>query len=179
MMGKGCFCGTTRAGEVHMPYIKQEQLEAGLWEICSYTLGLIQGHLLVQDPQAHRHGLKWQRVNKAEERGACMCLCGKGWGTEKEEENVVCEESSVNELAKDEAGLAASFPPPPPQHFTTMKQCSGLLTHGRTHLPEKKRDGSVVNSVCFCPEPLRMQISLLTCPSELRNRLIYIGELYH
>lgn len=130
MMGKGCFCGTTRAGEVHMPYIKQEQLEAGLWEICSYTLGLIQGHLLVQDPQAHRHGLKWQRVNKAEERGACMCLCGKGWGTEKEEENVVCEESSVNELAKDEVDLAASFPPPPPQHFTTMKQCSGLLTHG-------------------------------------------------
>lgn len=116
-------------------------------------------------------------MSRAEEKGACMCLCGKGWGTEKEAENVVCEESSESELAKDEVGLAASFPPPPPQHFTTMKQCSGLLTHGRTHLPE--RDVSVVNSVCFCPKPLWMQVSLLTCPSELRNRLICIGELCH
>lgn len=49
-MGKGCSCGTTRAGEVHLPYVKQEQLEAGLWEICSYTLGLVRGHRLVLCP---------------------------------------------------------------------------------------------------------------------------------
>lgn len=37
----------------------------------------------------------------------------------------MCEESGENEPAKDEVGLAASFPPPS-QHFTTDKQCSSV-----------------------------------------------------
>ena len=58
--------------------------------------------------------------------------------TQKEVEEMVCEESGVNEPAKDEVGLAASFPLPS-QRFTTEKQCSGLFNHGQTNLPEEER----------------------------------------
>lgn len=29
-------------------------------------------------------GAEWERVNRAEERGARLCLCGKGWGEDTE-----------------------------------------------------------------------------------------------
>lgn len=97
------------------------------------------------DPETTSHGAEWERANRAEDRGKRTCLCGKGWGrTQKEGEETVCKESDVNEPAKDEVGLAASFPPPS-QRFTTEKQCPGLLHHRRTHLPEEKRR-------CVCSE---------------------------
>lgn len=58
-----------------------------------------------------------------------MCVGRVGGRTQKEVEEMVCEESGVNEPAKDEVGLAA-FSPPPSQHFMTKKQCSGLFNHG-------------------------------------------------
>lgn len=30
------------------------------------------------------HGSEWERVNRAEERHARMCVCGKGWGEDTE-----------------------------------------------------------------------------------------------
>lgn len=90
-------------------------------------------------PETTSRGAEWERANRAEDRGACMCLCGKGWGrTQKEVEEVACKESDVNEPAKDEVCLAASFPPPS-QRFTTEKQWPGLFHHRQTHLPEEER----------------------------------------
>lgn len=50
----------------------------------------------------------------------------------------MCEEGGVNEAAKDEVGLAASFPLPS-QCFMTEKQCSGLFNHGRARGQEERR----------------------------------------
>lgn len=69
---------------------------------------------------------------------------GRVGGRTQKEVEMVCEESGVNEPAKDEVGLAASFPPPS-RRFTTKKQCSGLFNHGQTHLPEEERR-------CVCSE---------------------------
>lgn len=35
-------------------------------------------------PEATSCGSEWERVNRAEERGARVCLCGKGWGEDAE-----------------------------------------------------------------------------------------------
>lgn len=35
-------------------------------------------------PKTTSHGAEWERVNRAEERSARMCLCGKGWGQDTE-----------------------------------------------------------------------------------------------
>lgn len=59
------------------------------------------------------------------------------WGGTEEVEKMVCEKSGVDEAAKDEVGLAASFPLPL-QHFTTKKLCSGQFNHGKTHFPEDR-----------------------------------------
>lgn len=64
--------------------------------------------------------------------------------TQKEVEEMVCEESGVNEPAKGKVGLASFFPLPS-QCFTTEKQCLGLSNHEQTHLPEEERR-------CVCSE---------------------------
>lgn len=64
-----------------------------------------------------------------------MCLCGKGLGrTQKEVEEMVCEESSVNEPAKDEVGLAASF-----TAFYDRETVFRFVNHGQTCEPEEER----------------------------------------
>ena len=82
---------------------------------------------------------EWERANGSKrEVHVCVCVGRAGGRAQKEVEEKVCEESGVNEPAKDEVGLAASFLPPS-QCFTTEKQCPGLFSHGRTHLPEEAR----------------------------------------
>lgn len=75
----------------------------------------------------------------------------------EEVEKSVCEESGVGEPAKDEVGLAASFPLPS-QHFTTKKPCSGQFNHGKTLLPEEER------GVCSKVWVLLFSIPLVVSP---------------
>lgn len=84
------------------------------------------------------------------------------WGGTEEVEKAVCEESGVDETAKDEVGLAASFPLPS-QHLTTKKPCSGQFNHGKIHLPDERGVCSEVWVLLFSSPSEASPCFLLPC----------------
>lgn len=100
-------------------------------------------------------------------------------------EKSVCEESGVGEPAKDEVGLAASFPLPS-QHCTTNKLGSGQFNHGKTHLPEEERGLSLkvwvllfstplVASPCFLLPCWAQEKAVLRCTVEIPQVSYFLG----
>lgn len=96
------------------------------------------------------HVFVWEGLGDGEGRGECgmwreQCKwTGQGWG-----------------------GLGSFLPTTTTTTFYHHETMFRSVNPWVNSFARKKRDVSVVNSVCFCPEPLWMQVSLLTCPSEL------------
>lgn len=109
----------------------------------------------------------------------CVCVgrVAAQWGGMEEVEKSVSEESGVGEPAKDEVGLAASFPLPS-QHFTTKKLCSGQFNHGKTHFPEEERGVCGKVWVLLFSTPW-LASPVFSCSAALRNKLHWGSQRRH